>query len=394
MQTLGIQVDPVSSGAGAVTRAEQEFAAGRPHDIMLIDWKMEPVDGIETLRRLRQSLGDRMPPSILVTAFDATVVRPMARVAKFDAVLVKPVTVSALQDCLVGVLDKPEPTAWLTTLAPGDSETQLRERYAGHRVLLVEDNLINQELAKALLTAVGLVVETAEDGVQAVELALARPYDLILMDMQMPRMDGLAATRAIRESAATSVPIIAMTANAFNEERSACLKAGMNAHLAKPVDPELLYATLLQWLAQRVDPTPGDRDVRPLPPGDAPASRSLQDRLAAIQDYDVVSGLGHVGGEMTVLERVLRQFVQTYAGGEPTLLVCGAPDTVTRWRRVCHSLRSACGAVGATRLAAQFQAFEDELDGVSEMSTLALRAVRLHDDLVILVRRLKAGLDA
>ena len=394
LQTLGIQVDPVSSGVGAVTRAEQEFAAGRPYDIILIDWKMEPVDGIETLRRLRQSLGDRMPPSILVTAFDATVVRPMARVAKFDAVLVKPVTVSALQDCLVSVLDKPEPTAWLTTLAPGDSETQLRERYAGHRVLLVEDNLINQELAKALLNAVGLVVETAEDGVQAVELALSRPYDLILMDMQMPRMDGLAATRAIRESAATSVPIIAMTANAFNEERSACLKAGMNAHLAKPVDPELLYATLLQWLAQRVDPTPDDRDVRRLPPGDAPASRSLQDRLAAIQDYDVVSGLGHVGGEMTVLERVLRQFVQSYAGGEPTLLVCGAPDTVTRWRRVCHSLRSASAAVGATRLAAKLQAFEDDLDGSLEMSTLALRAVRLHDDLVILVARLKAELDA
>ena len=393
MQTLGIQVDPVSSGAGAVTRAEQEFAAGRPHDIMLIDWKMEPVDGIETLRRLRQSLGNRMPPSILVTAFDAAVVRPMARVAQFDAVLVKPVTASALHDCLVGVLETPGP-AWPTSVGPGDSETQLRESCAGRRVLLVEDNLINQELAKALLNAVGLVVETAEDGVQAVELALSRPYDLILMDMQMPRMDGLAATRAIRESGANTVPIIAMTANAFNEERSACLKAGMNAHLAKPVDPELLYATLLQWLVQRVDPLPGDKDVRPLPPGDAPTSRTLQDRLAAIQDYDVASGLQHVGSYMTILERVLRRFVQTYAGGAPTLLVCDAPDTVTRWRSVCHSLRSACAAVGATRLAAQLQAFELELDGSSEVSTLALQAVCLHDDLVMLVSRLKAELDA
>ncbi len=134
---------------------------------------------------------------------------------------------------------------------------RLRLAHAGKRLLLVEDNPINQEVAQALLDATGLVVETADNGAQAVALALSRPYDLILMDVQMPLMDGLAATRAIRAGVGPALPIVAMTANAFAEERAACLAAGMDDHLAKPVDPELLYDTLQRWLAPRPQ-TPTD----------------------------------------------------------------------------------------------------------------------------------------
>ena len=132
---------------------------------------------------------------------------------------------------------------------------RLRLAHAGKRLLLAEDNPINQEVAQALLDATGLVVETADNGAQAVALALSRPYDLILMDVQMPLMDGLAATRAIRAGLGPAPPIVAMTANAFAEERAACLEAGMDDHLAKPVDPELLYATLQRWLAPRPQPS-------------------------------------------------------------------------------------------------------------------------------------------
>jgi PAS domain S-box-containing protein len=130
----------------------------------------------------------------------------------------------------------------------GDEEARLRNEHGGQRVLLAEDNPVNREVAVALLEALGLAVDTAEDGQQAVVLSGQRAYALILMDMQMPHMDGLAATRAIRERDGHAPPIIAMTANAYAEDRAACLAAGMNDHLAKPVDLTALNATLLRWL--------------------------------------------------------------------------------------------------------------------------------------------------
>jgi CheY-like chemotaxis protein len=141
--------------------------------------------------------------------------------------------------------DGPQPAA------PGLSEMLLRDRHAGRRVLLAEDNPVNQEVASALLDEVGLVVDVVADGAQAVAAVQAGDYDLVLMDMQMPLMDGLAATRAIRASGARGaqrLPIIAMTANAFSEDRESCLAAGMDDHVAKPVNADALYATLLRWL--------------------------------------------------------------------------------------------------------------------------------------------------
>jgi len=336
LRLLGLDVDAVSSGDEAVRLVEQEGLAARSFDVMLIDWQMEPLDGIETLRRLRHSLGQNTPPSILVTAFDVTPAWQLARDAHYDAVLVKPVTASALHDSLAGVLKKQAINALPTSSMSGASETSLRREYAGRRVLLVEDNMVNQEVAMALLEGVGLVSDTAEDGARAVELALSRSYDLILMDMQMPVMDGAAATRAIRARTGLSTPIIAMTANAFGEERVACLAAGMNDHLAKPVDPEMLYTTLLRWL-RRGDAcavVPSATSTQVIVP--APVSLPLQDRLAAVDDYDVASGLRNVGGKMPALARVLRRFVDKYRDGEPALLGSDTPDELKRRSDACR----------------------------------------------------------
>ncbi|HEX5655661.1 MAG TPA: PAS domain S-box protein [Polyangiales bacterium] len=251
LSLMGLDVDTAPGGAEALGQATSALAAGRPYDVLLIDWRMAPLDGIETNRRLHALLRDAMPPSILFSAFDEPSLRQQARDAQFDAVLLKPITASALHDKLMLVLRGQSKDAFRSATASSSAEAELRERHAGRRVLLAEDNAINQEVAQALLQQVGLDVEVADDGRRAVELACSRPYDVVLMDVQMPLMDGLAAARAIRDALGHELPILAITANAFGEDRESCLAAGMNDHIAKPVDPEQLFRTLLRWLPAR-----------------------------------------------------------------------------------------------------------------------------------------------
>jgi two-component system, sensor histidine kinase and response regulator len=389
LRALGLQVDTADGGQAALARVEAELLAGRPYDVLLIDWRMPPPDGIETVHALRRLLGVGMPPAVLVTAFDLAAMWQDARESHIDAVLVKPITSSSLEETLTRVLPRtgsplPDPTA-----APDDLGHRLRERHAGQRVLLAEDSPVNAEVATELLGSVGLQVELADNGLSAVELALTRPYDLVLMDVQMPGLDGMEATRRIRKQLGHGLPIVAVTANAFGEDRAACLAAGMNDHIAKPVDLRHLYTTLLRWL-----PLPASAQRNPARAPDAVDDEQLADRLGAVPGFDLGSTLRQVGGQRPVLRRVLASFVHLCGDGVPALQADASDEQRANWPATAHALRGACGAAGLSILAERLLAFEHATAGGGEPAALSAEAQALDTELRAAAAALRRALGA
>ncbi len=347
LESMRFRVVQAASGAEAL-KLVQNVAGGLAYDIAFIDWRMPEMDGLETVRRLRDllALGGRRVPHVLVTAYGREDVLRQAEAAGLDDILIKPVNGSLLFDCAVRMLaggDKSLSGMVPQVELPPDQSGLLR----GRRVLLVEDNELNRDVAVDLLRGVGIQVAEAHDGREALHRLEAAPYDLVLMDMQMPVMDGLAATRAIRaQQQHANLPIIAMTANAMAQDRAACLAAGMNDHLSKPINPDLLYDMLARWLnpvattASAVN-TMAAQPVITVPEIFAPLATLL----------DVPGGLRRVLNQQ---DRYLAMLGKYAAGQRPMLTrlqaALAANDCATA-EREAHTARGVAGNVGAEAVA-------------------------------------------
>ena len=252
VHTFGLEVDTAVDGTQALAQIEKADAQGSAYDLVLMDWKMPVMDGVETLHKLQHKPPSRYPAVIMVTAYgrDEAMERARQRDVKFKTVLTKPMTASTLIESIGEALDK---GVAMESRAKdkADTNAEVMARLSGVRVMLVEDNEMNQELAMELLSQAQMKVVLANNGQEALDiLGKDDKFDCVLMDCQMPVMDGYAATREIRKNPAwTKLPVIAMTANAMAGDKEKVLEAGMWDHIAKPLNVADMFATIAKWVA-------------------------------------------------------------------------------------------------------------------------------------------------
>ena len=369
-RSIGLPVEEAKDGWDALRAVSVAARENKPFDLVLLDWKMPGMDGIECARQLRDIQQQGSPKVVMMTAAsrDQVMARLSSEQVSVGDVLAKPVTPSTLFDTYALALGhavrvdrraaRREPPA----LSP--SGAQPGSPLRGVRLLLVEDNLINQELAIELLSDAGILVTVASDGRQALELLAVKAFDGVLMDCQMPVMDGYQAARAIRRQPLwAGLPIIAMTANVSNGDRERALEAGMNDYIVKPIVVQSMFDTIRRWIKPPAAATGAPRSAR---------TRAAEDPLAQLPGIAAHVGRARTMGNDRLYRRLLlmfrseqRDFVQRY-------LAARANGDNAAATRLVHGLRIIAGSLGAQALERACQALEEAIGSNASASTEAM----------------------
>ena len=359
-QRLGMTAAAAASGAQALEMFNLASTEGKAYDLVLLDAHMPEMDGAATMDAIASSFGKDAPDVIMLTTMSFDEATMQARSYAPVAYLSKPIGMTGLQEILLRVTAE---TREATISATAETGRDLR--FEGLRVLLVEDNPINQQIAAELMTEAGISVDLADNGRIAIDkLNMDNPYDIILMDLQMPEMDGYAATTVIRSYPEwLDLPIIAMTAHAMNEERQRCLDTGMNDHIAKPIDPDSFFATLSRWSGHRmpgyqVDAGSGSSSGSYVSVAAKAKSESKltaateQDADFAVPGLDVAPALRRCGNSLDFYLRLLQIFVDSAAEAPAKIRAYLQQGDRAAAEREAHTMRGAAGNIGAVQLAA------------------------------------------
>jgi PAS domain S-box-containing protein len=287
-------------------------------------------------------------------------------------------------------LERGQEQAAVDTLVSEESaETELRIKHSGARLLLAEDNPINREVALELLGGLGLILDTAKNGREAVEKVRNQTYDLILMDVQMPELDGLDATKIIRIlPGGQEIPILAMTANVFDEDRQDCLNAGMNDFVAKPVDPKILYSTIAKWLS-----TASSRRNAVSESDGAVEISDWQQHLLEIDGLNVERGLKNVGGKMAIYLRVLRLLVEHHQKDSQLLEEALANNDLIAMKRLAHTLKGTIGNLGGTKVEKLAEAVSFVIKQEAAQADIAQLCIVLITELSVLIKAVQNVLE-
>ncbi|EGI76901.1 response regulator [Hylemonella gracilis] len=426
LESMSFAVTTVSNGADAIEAVRKRSGQPDAYAVVFLDWKMPGMDGAETARRIHALELPDEPKIAMVTAFGREEVLHQIQDSGVGDVLIKPVSPSLLFDTAVRLLDDSavrEPVIPLLENTPSALEQSLAS-LRGARLLVVEDNEINQQVAQELLTGAGFLVEIADNGQIAIEkIARAKPrFDLVLMDMQMPVMDGVTATRELRKTLSPAdLPIVAMTANAMQHDRELCIASGMQDFVAKPIEPDELWRALLQWIPKRSTADVSANEAQaPAEAGDtAPTLHSLSsDRIpteqaalaqqrsdggagqqaTALQGIASIDGLDTVTGMRRMMHKadryiaLLRKFLEGQSEQAETLKQALEAQDRDTAMRIAHTLKGVSGNVGAVRVQAAAANLERALREQHSEAELQAHLAGLEAALLPVLQGLRAHL--
>jgi len=389
LESFSFEVIPAATGEEGLAELEKSTRE-TPFELVIMDWKLPGIDGIEASKRIKKQTNlPKTPPIILVTAYGRDDVIQQAEQAGLEGFLLKPISPSVLFDTIMQTMGRDIPSA-SRVKQDKDRETEILEHIRGARVLLVEDNDINRQVANEILKDVGVHVSMVNNGKEAVEAVKENDYDAVLMDIQMPVMDGYTATREIRKwehelkaqssklktndtaelsafslepsARAKRMPIIAMTAHAMAQDHEKSLNAGMNDHITKPIDPNQLFAALGKWI--QPFPERGESAERPSISETTPdivIDPAAEDIFpASLPGFDLATGVNRLRGNRSIYKKLLLDFAAGYTGTAEEIRKTLDLDEMDQAHHLVHSLKGAAGNIAAT----------DLLAAASELETL------------------------
>lgn len=384
--SFGWQAETVTGGLQAIERLREE----PPFDVLCVDWIMPGMDGWETIAQIRADHTERLPAILMITAHGRELItqQSIEQSQALDGLLTKPITPSMLFDAVMQATSG-------ELVMPERSDNNVRP-LAGLRILLVEDNPLNQLVARELLAHTGAEVEVAGDGQEGIVRVrtATQPFDVILMDIQMPNMDGYTATQILRTEEGITTPIIAMTANALSSDREACLAAGMNDHIGKPFNIHELTELVLRYARGNVTsqgntalptpPTPLAPPVPPVPPAELPPQP---------EGFDIAAALARIDGDRSLFASFVRRFDTDRASILSTAAAALHQGDRVAAARAVHTLKGLAATLGAKALAQQAAEVETAFKAVESQGD-AQRLAQLGERLDAAAAVLRAAADA